>query len=184
MVKYTQSAWRTWKKIITCVKHILKPQSNHFLYGVNWLHFENLIPFSSVRLNHKIPNLHTGQTKSTKRSDAFLRPNLLWTLRPYCKRNKDLSNKNNAGSFKFPTFITRTRSKMCPRTFRLSGLKRQCHGCLVLVVDNANYAFLWKLTFRKKLLVNDKKRLPVQQIYFPSYYTKRYKHQKWTLKNC
>ena len=142
MVKYTQSAWRTWKKIITCVKHILKPQSNHFLYGVNWLHFENLIPFSSVRLNHKIPNLHTGQTKSTKKSDAFLRPNLLWTLRPYCKRNKDLSNKNNAGSFKFPTFITRTRSKMCPRIFRLSGLKRQCHGCLVLVVDNANYSFL------------------------------------------
>ena len=31
---------------------------------------------------------------------------------------------------------------MCPRIFRLSGLKRQCHGCLVHVVDNANYAFL------------------------------------------
>ena len=31
---------------------------------------------------------------------------------------------------------------MCPRIFRLSGLKRQCHGCLVHVVDNANYTFL------------------------------------------
>ena len=88
-------------------KTYLLPQSNHFLYGVNWQHFENLIPFSSVRLNHKIPNLHTGQTKSTEKSDAFLRSNLLWTLRPYCKRNNDQSNKNK-GSFKFPTFITRT----------------------------------------------------------------------------
>ena len=55
----------------------------HFLYGVNWLHFENFIPLSSARLNHKIPNLHTGQTKSIKKSDAFglfLLPNLLWTL--------------------------------------------------------------------------------------------------------
>ena len=117
----------------------------HFLYGVNWLHFENFIPLSSARLNHKIPNLHTGQTKSTKKSDAFglfLFPNLLWTLRPYCKRNNDQSNKNNVGSFKFPTFITRTWRKMCPRTFRLSGLKRLCHSCLDHFVNNANYAFL------------------------------------------
>ena len=99
----------------------------------------------SARLNHKISNVHTGQTKSIKKNDAFglfLRPNLLWTLRPYCKRNNDQSNKNNVGSFKFPIFITRTWRKMCPRTFRLSGLKRQCHGCLVHFADNANYTFL------------------------------------------
>ena len=117
----------------------------HFLYGVNWLHFENFIPFSSVRLRHKIPYLHTRQAKSTKKSDAFglfLRPNLLWTLIPYCKRNNDQSNKNNVGSFKFPTFITWTWSKMCLSTFRLSGLKRLCHSCLDHFADKANYAFL------------------------------------------
>ena len=31
---------------------------------------------------------------------------------------------------------------MCPRTFRLSGLKRQCHGWLDHFADKANYAFL------------------------------------------
>ena len=31
---------------------------------------------------------------------------------------------------------------MCPRTFRLSGLKRLCHSCLDHFVNNANYAFL------------------------------------------
>ena len=117
----------------------------HFLYGVNWLHFENFIPFSSVRLSHKIPYLHTRQAKSTKKSDAFglfLGPNLLWTLIPYCKRNNDQSNKNNVGSFKFPTFITWTWSKMCLSTFRLSRLKRLCHSCLDHFADKASYAFL------------------------------------------
>ena len=133
----------------------------HFLYGVNWLHFENFIPLSSARLNHKIPNLHTGQTKSTKKSDAFglfLFPNLLWTLRPYCKRNNDQSNKNNVGSFKFPTFITRTWRKMCPRTFRLSGLKRLCHSCLDHFVNNANYAFLcaMEINVQEEITCNDK----------------------------
>ena len=119
----------------------------HFLYGVNWLHFENFIPFSSVRLSHKIPNSHTRQAKSTKKSEAFglfLRPNLLWTLIPYCKRNNDQSNKNNVGSFKFPTFITWTWSKMCLSTFRLSRLKRLCHSCLDHFADKANYAFLMR----------------------------------------
>ena len=31
---------------------------------------------------------------------------------------------------------------MCPRTFRLSGLKRLCHSCLDHFADKANYAFL------------------------------------------
>ena len=74
---------------------------------------------------------------------------------------------------------------MCPRIFRLSGLKRQCHGCLVHVVDNANYAFLsaMEINVQEKITCKRQKRLPVQQIYFPSYYTKRYKRQKGTLKN-
>ena len=31
---------------------------------------------------------------------------------------------------------------MCPRIFRLSGIKRQCHSCLDHFADKANYAFL------------------------------------------
>ena len=95
-------------RLMYCIDGLM---CRHFLYGVNWLHVENLIPFLSARLNPKIPNLHTGQTKSTKKNDAFglfLSPNLLSTLRPYCKRSNDQSNKNDVGSFKFPIFITRT----------------------------------------------------------------------------
>ena len=34
-----------------------------FYYGATKTHFENLIPFSSAKLNNKIPNLHREQAK-------------------------------------------------------------------------------------------------------------------------
>ena len=82
---------------------------------------------------------------------------------------------------------------MCPRDFRLSGLRLKrvhvCHDCLDHFVNNANYASLCgncghffnvqeEITCKRQ-----NKQLPVQQIYFASYYTNRYRHQKWTLKN-
>ena len=47
-----------------------------------------------------------------------------------------------------------------------------------------SYAEIMEINVQEEITCKrQNKQLPVQQIYFPSYHTKRYRHQKWTLKN-
>ena len=57
------------------------------------------------------------------------------------------------------------------------------HGCPVQFGNNSNYMSLFVIEC-EKLPVNDEIRASCQANLSPKHYIKRYKQQKWTLKNC
>ena len=60
---------------------------------------------------------------------------------------------------------------MCPRIFRLSGLKRLpvCHGCLDRLPITLSYAEIMEINVQEETTCKrQNKQLPLQQIYFPN----------------